>query len=236
MSIDRNAALYSVNDLISTMRQYENDDSVCDFVSDVTGLSVDALYCMMTEEEHMSDGTGNTAGCICDPELAVLEETARKRFLSRPTAYKGGYSWFMVIGKTKEEVCRALARISARDKTYSMVCEQICGGTEEPGYVKFDVMECHPHLIYELTKELGTTGYSTEYTDEVTFICAKDGKDCDDFTAEWAEEPPYYDTNMGWEALAVITDNKTGFSFYVGNIGLKDDGKDTVEKIVRTHK
>ena len=48
-SSDDEILVYSIEDVLNTLKPYETEESVWSFVSDLTGISVDALL-MMTDE------------------------------------------------------------------------------------------------------------------------------------------------------------------------------------------
>ncbi len=56
MSLNRNLNMYSLNDILETLKEYREPDEIPNevlaFVSNLTAISEDALWCMMNETER----------------------------------------------------------------------------------------------------------------------------------------------------------------------------------------
>ena len=56
MSLDRNLNMYSLNDVLGALKEYQEPDGVPDevlaFASNLTGISEDALWSMVNETER----------------------------------------------------------------------------------------------------------------------------------------------------------------------------------------
>ena len=236
MSIDRDTRLYTVNEVLDTVRKtYEDKDEVWNFISDLTGISVDRLYEMMKEKGK----TDIPAPSSCDGRFDIGDEKVdRARFEIDPDGYSNSYSSFLVIGKTEDEVIDALNRIATRGKYWhSTIYTGVCAGKQEDGNVRFNVMKGSPDLIYDLTDELHTIGYSmTDWSNNV-FICAENGKDSHDFTAAWEDDSPYHheDDEDEWDAFAVATDNRSGAEFGFGGGYVDTETKEEIGHIVYMH-
>ena len=137
----------------------------------------------------------------------------REKFFKEFNGHENSYSSYLVIGTTADKVIEFLNQYD----------ENLCigSGVEENGNVSFEICKELPDLIYDITKALNTIGYADMDWDATYTVCAKNGEDFDDFTAEWVPDMFYYrgdfdEDDDTWDAFVIITDNQSGATFNTG--------------------
>lgn len=138
------------------------------------------------------------------------------------------YSCYLIIGTTINDVITFLNSYNGD------IC--IGSGEEENGNVHFEIINDSPNLVYNITKALNTIGYADTDWYATYTVCAKNGKDFNDFTAEWEEDGFYYrDDDDLWDAFVKITDHQSGAVFHAGAGAVDEDTMLYYKDIVKTH-
>lgn len=156
----------------------------------------------------------------------------RESFFEEFNGHYTSYSSFLLINTTVEAVINLL-----NDIDESM---RVGSGYESNGNVGFEICKESPLLIYELTRKLKTTGYADIDWDSTYTVCAKDGLDFDDYSAEWEPNMFYYrgdfdEDDNTWDAFVRITDNATGTVFHTGAGGVDEETMNYYRKMVESH-
>ncbi len=160
-----------------------------------------------------------------------------KSFTKEVSGHYKRYSNYLVCDSTIEEVMRVLDSLGLQDGDAT-------NAVDINGNVYFEVHGGQPTLIYEITRALHKQGYADTDWDSTYTICAYDGKDSDDFTAEWVDEKAPVlrewdgyeerDEDALYDAFVTLVDKKTGAVFATGagaiNREVADYYKDIVEK------
>ena len=156
----------------------------------------------------------------------------RDSFLEDFGGHGNSYSSFMVLNTTIDEVVAVLNSI---DETMN-----VGSGWEHDGHVGFEVNGALPSLIYAITAKLHTIGYADTDWDVTYTVCARDGEDFDDYTAEWDDGLHYlrddgFDEEELWDAFVLITDHETGAVFYTGAGAVDGDIERYYADMVKKH-
>ena len=141
----------------------------------------------------------------------------KEEFLRKIAGRANRYSSFLILNTSVDEVIRVLNQIDP----------DMCAGDGhvDGNHVRFIIFKYYPELVYDITKELHTTGYADETWQEFVTCCARNGENFKDYSIKWADEngPSRYDPDepgadeeVLWEAFIDIVDNKTGAVFHSG--------------------
>ena len=170
-------------------------------------------------------------------------------FMNDFDGHGNAYSTYMVIGVSLKDLIGALNEINP----------DMCVGSgkidKRHRAITFEICKESPDLIYDITKKLNCQGYADEgaWYGTAYFMAAKNGKDFNDFKAEWRDgspdrrdwENPDYDydaefsnpdEDMLWDAFVLITDHQTGAKFYTGDGAIPYEDVDMWSELVNKHR
>ena len=152
----------------------------------------------------------------------------KESFLQEFNGHSNSYSRYLVIGTTIDAVIDFLNNYDPE------MC--VGSGYEKNGNVSFEIFGELPDLIYEITEKLQTIGYADTDWDVTYTVCAQNGENFDDFSAEY--DPTgfcFRDDDDLWDAFIIITDNSTGAEFLTGAGAVDEEVMEYYQNIVETH-
>ena len=158
----------------------------------------------------------------------------KESFLTEFNGHVNRYSKYLVLNTTIDAVVDVLNAIDTN----------MCVGSGEAidGHVSFEICKESPMLIYKITKKLQTIGYADTSWDETYTVCAKNGEDFDDYTADWEPDMHYLreddfeeDEEPIWDAFVIITDKSTGAIFYTGGGAVDSEVEQYYAEMIKKH-
>lgn len=158
----------------------------------------------------------------------------KEEFLMEFAERGNQYSNFLILNTSVDEVIRVLNQIDP----------DMCAGDGyvDGNHVGFIIFDYYPELVYDITKELHTTGYADEGWELYEICCARCGKDYDGYSACWTDGPYLHDSDddeddeyATWDAFFDIVDNETGIVFHTGAGAVDKDTMLYYKNIVDNH-